>query len=39
MQQVDHQVTWQEFTTTFQEYFIPVGVLNEKLSEFLEACP
>jgi hypothetical protein len=36
MQQVDHQVTWQEFTTTFREYFIPVGVLNRKLSEFLD---
>jgi hypothetical protein len=36
MQQVDHQVTWQEFTTTFREYFIPMGVLNRKLSEFLD---
>jgi hypothetical protein len=36
MQQVDHWVTWQEFTTAFREYFIPVGVLNRKLSEFLD---
>jgi hypothetical protein len=36
MQQVDHRVTWQEFTTAFREYFIPVGVLNRKLSEFLD---
>jgi hypothetical protein len=36
MQQVDHQVTWQEFTTAFREYFIHVGVLNRKLSEFLD---
>jgi hypothetical protein len=33
---VDHHVTWQEFTTAFREYFIPVGVLNRKLSEFLD---
>jgi hypothetical protein len=36
MQQVDHRVTWQEFTAAFREYFIPVGVLNRKLSEFLD---
>jgi hypothetical protein len=36
MQQVDHQVTWQEFTVAFREYFIPMGVLNRKLSEFLD---
>jgi hypothetical protein len=36
MQQVDHRVTWQEFTTAFREYFIPMGVLNRKLSEFLD---
>ena len=29
-------MTWQEFTTTFQEYYIPAGVLNRKLSEFLD---
>jgi hypothetical protein len=32
---VDHHVTWQEFTTIFCEYYIPAGVLNRKLSEFL----
>jgi hypothetical protein len=36
MQQVDHRVTWQEFTAAFREYFIPVGVLNRKLLEFLD---
>ena len=36
MQLVDHHVTWQEFTTTFREYYIPAGVLNLKLMEFLD---
>jgi hypothetical protein len=36
MQLVDHPVTWQEFTTAFREYYIPMGVLNRKLSEFLD---
>jgi hypothetical protein len=36
MQPVDHHVTWQEFTTSFCEYHIPTGVLNRKLSEFLD---
>ena len=36
MQPVDHRVTWQEFTTTFREYYIPAGVLNLKLMEFLD---
>ncbi|XP_066396393.1 uncharacterized protein [Miscanthus floridulus] len=36
MQPLDHHVTWQEFTTTFRQYYIPVGLLNRKLSEFLE---
>jgi hypothetical protein len=35
MQQADHRVTWQEFTTALREYFIPMGVLNRKLIEFL----
>ena len=35
MQPVDHRVTWQEFTATFREYYIPAGVLNRKLIEFL----
>ena len=33
---MDHHVTWQEFTTTFYQYYIPTGLLNRKLSEFLE---
>jgi hypothetical protein len=36
MQLVGHPMTWQEFTTAFREYYIPVGVLNRKLSEFLD---
>ena len=36
MQHVDHHVTWREFTTAFRQYYIPVGLLNRKLSEFLE---
>ena len=33
---VDHHVTWQEFTAAFREYYIPTGVLNRKLTEFLD---
>jgi hypothetical protein len=29
-------VTWQEFTTAFRQYYIPGGLLNRKLSEFLD---
>jgi hypothetical protein len=29
-------VTWQEFATAFCEYYITAGVLNRKLSEFLD---
>ena len=36
MQSMDHRVTWQEFTTSFREYYIPTGVLNRKLTEFLD---
>ena len=36
MQLVDHHVIWQEFTTTFREYYIPAGLLNGKLTEFLD---
>jgi hypothetical protein len=36
MQLVGHPMTWQEFTTAFREYYILVGVLNRKLSEFLD---
>jgi len=36
MQPVDHHVTWQEFTAAFREYYIPAGVLNRKLMEFLD---
>jgi len=33
---MDHHVTWREFTTTFRQYYIPAGLLNRKLSKFLE---
>ena len=33
---MDHHVTWREFTTTLCQYYIPTGLLNRKLSEFLE---
>ena len=33
---MDHHVTWWEFTTSFRQYYIPVGLLNRKLSEFVE---
>ena len=36
MQPMDHHVTWWEFTTTFRQYYIPAGLLNRKLFEFLE---
>ena len=36
MQPVDHLVTWREFTTALRQYYIPAGLLNSKLSEFLE---
>ena len=29
-------MTWQEFTTAFREYYIPTGVLNRKLTKFLD---
>ena len=29
-------MTWQEFTAAFIEYYIPAGVLNRKLTEFLD---
>ena len=36
MQPMEHHVTWWEFTTAFRQYYIPAGLLNWKLSEFLE---
>ena len=32
----DHLTTLQEFSTAFQEFFIPAGVINQKVTEFLE---
>ena len=36
MQSADHRVTWQEVTAAYREYYIPAGVLNRKLTEFLD---
>ena len=36
MQPMDHHVIWWEFTTAFHLCYIPAGLLNRKLSEFLE---
>jgi len=36
MEQPDHPATWWEFSTAFQEFFIPAGVINQKVTEFLE---
>ena len=36
MQQPDHPVTWLEFTAAFREFYIPIGALNRKLTEFLD---
>ena len=32
----DHLAIWQEFATAFREFFIPAGVINQKVTEFLE---
>ena len=29
-------IIWQEFTTAFREFFIPAGVINRKVTKFLE---
>ena len=36
MEQPDHLAIWLEFTTAFREFFIPAGVINRKVTEFLE---
>ena len=36
MGQPNHPPTWQEFTTAFREFYIPAGVINRKVTEFLE---
>ena len=33
---MDHHVTWWEFTTAFRQYYIPAGLLNRKLTKFLD---
>ncbi|XP_066351670.1 uncharacterized protein [Miscanthus floridulus] len=32
----DHPATWQEFSTAFHEFFIPTGVIHQKVTEFME---
>jgi len=36
MEQPDQLATWREFSTAFREFFIPAGVINQKVTEFLE---
>ena len=36
MEQSNHPATWREFTTAFREFFVPAGVINQKVTEFLE---
>jgi hypothetical protein len=31
----EHEVTWEEFKTTFRGHHIPAGILDRKLNEFL----
>jgi hypothetical protein len=35
MQLVGHIVTWEEFKTTFRGHYIPAGIMDRKLNEFL----
>ncbi|XP_066365034.1 uncharacterized protein [Miscanthus floridulus] len=32
----DHPATWHELSTAFREFFIPAGVINQKVTEFME---
>jgi len=32
----DHPVMWQEFSTAFREFFIPAGIIHQKVTEFME---
>ena len=33
----DHPATWQEFSTAFRKFFIPAGVIHQKVTEFMES--
>jgi hypothetical protein len=35
IQPVGHQITWEEFKLAFQEHYVPEGVLQMKLEEFI----
>jgi hypothetical protein len=35
IQPVGHQVTWEEFKLAFREHYVPEGVLQMKLEEFI----
>jgi hypothetical protein len=35
IQSVGHQVTWEEFKLAFREHYVPEGVLQMKLGEFI----
>jgi hypothetical protein len=35
IQPAGHQVTWEEFKLAFREHYVPEGVLQMKLQEFI----
>ena len=35
MQPIDHVVDWREFRVAFREHYIPAGIMDRKLNEFL----
>jgi hypothetical protein len=35
IQPAEHQVTWEEFKLAFKEHYVPEGVLQMKLEEFI----
>jgi hypothetical protein len=35
IQPAGHQVTWEEFNLAFREHYVPEGVLQMKLEEFI----
>jgi hypothetical protein len=35
IQPAGHQVTWEEFKLAFKEHYVPEGVLQMKLEEFI----
>ena len=35
IQPVGHQITWEEFKLAFREHYVPEGVIQMKLEEFI----